>query len=97
MVICGSNFRCFNLLGSKHEPTDVKRSGTGKLQLNPMCKAYGSRILIQSHTTIVSNRTSEDIIPPMSLEYDCCGSVDKNKIKRVTLTYTFEKRCRFLP
>jgi len=56
---------------------DVKLLGTGKLQLNPMCKAYGNRILIQSHATIVSNRTSKDIIPPMYLEYDCCGSIDK--------------------
>jgi hypothetical protein len=57
---------------------DVKLLGTGKLQPNPMCKAYGSRILIQSHGTIVRNRTSKNIIPPMSLEYDCCGSIDKN-------------------
>jgi hypothetical protein len=66
------------VLCSKHEPMDVKLLGTGKLQLNPMCKAYGNRILIQSHATIVSNRTNKDIIPPMSLEYDCCGSIDKN-------------------
>jgi len=82
------------VLCSKHEPMGVKLSGTGKLQLNPMCKAYGSRILIQSHATIVSNRTSKDIIPPMSLDCDCCGSIDKN-FKRVMLTYTTEKRCQF--
>ena len=75
------------VLCSKHEPMDVKLLGTGKLQPNPMCKAYGSRILIQSHATIVSNRTSKYIIPPMSLEYV--------KILRVTLTYTIEKRCQF--
>jgi len=50
---------------------DVKLLGTGKLQLIPMCKAYGKRILIQSHATIDSNRTNKDIIPPMSLEYEC--------------------------
>ena len=66
------------LLCSKHEPMDVKLLGTGKLQLNLMCRAYGNRILIQSHATIVSNRTNKDIIPPMSLRYDCCGSIDKN-------------------
>ena len=65
------------VLCSKHEPTDVKLLGTGKLQLNPMCKAYGNRILIQSHSTLVTNRTSKDVIPPISLEYDCCGSEDK--------------------
>jgi hypothetical protein len=43
-----------------------------------MYKAYGNRILIQSHATTVSNRTNKDIIPPISLEYDCCGSIDKN-------------------
>jgi len=41
-----------------------------------MCKAYGSRIFIQSHSTLVSNRTSKDVIPPLSLEYDCCGGID---------------------
>ena len=65
------------VLCSKHEPTDVKLLGTGKFQLTPMCKAYGNRILIQSHSTLVTNRTSKDIIPPISLEYDCCESVDK--------------------
>ena len=66
------------VLCSRHKPMDIKLLWTGKLQLNLLCKAYGSRILIQSHATIISNRTSKDIIPPMSLEYDCCGSVDKN-------------------
>jgi len=56
----------------------VKLLATGKLQLHPMCKAYGNMILIQSHTTIVSNRTKTDIIPPMSLEYDCYGGIDNN-------------------
>ena len=65
---------------------DVKLSGTGKLRLNPLCKAYGSRIFIQSHSTNVSNRTRRDIIPPMSLEYDSCGSIDKNfKLKELHL------------
>jgi len=74
------------VLCSKHEPMDVKLSGTGKLQLNPMCKAYGSRFFIQSHAAIVSNRTNKDIIPPMSLEYDCCGSIDrKSKLNELRL------------
>jgi len=41
-----------------------------------MCKAYGRRIFIQSHSTLVSNRTSKDVIPPLSLEYDSCGGID---------------------
>jgi len=66
------------VLGSKHEPTDAKLLGTRKLLLSAMCKAYGSRILIQSHSTLTSNRTSKDVIPPISLEYDCCDSVNQN-------------------
>jgi hypothetical protein len=54
------------VLCSKHEPINVKLSGTGKLQLNSLRKAYGSRILIQSHATIVTNRTNKDIIPHVS-------------------------------
>jgi hypothetical protein len=60
----------------KLEPTDIKLLGTGKL--NSMCKAYGSRILIQAHSILVTNRTNKDVIPLLSLEYDCCGSVDQN-------------------
>jgi hypothetical protein len=66
------------VLCSRHKPTDVTLLGTGKLQLNPLCKAYGSRILIRSHSTFVTNRTNKDVIPPISLEYDCCRGVDKN-------------------
>ena len=43
-----------------------------------MCKAYRNRIPIQSHAKIVSNRTSKDFIPPMTLECKCCGSIYKN-------------------
>jgi hypothetical protein len=55
----------------------VKLSGTRKLQLNSTCKAYGSRILIQAHSEVVSNSTNKDVIPPLSLEYDCCEHVDQ--------------------
>jgi len=63
--------------GIHNSDPGVRTFVTGKLQLNPMCKAYGNRILIQSHSTLVTNRTSKDVIPPISLEYDCCGSEDK--------------------
>ena len=76
-VFVGPKSDVLTVLCSKHEPTDVKLLGTGKLQLNPMCKAYGNRILIQSHSTLVTNRTSKDVIPPISLECDCCWSEDK--------------------
>jgi len=77
MVVCCPKSDVLTVLCSKHEQTDVKLLGTGKLQLNPMCKAYGNRILIQSHSTLITNRTSKDVLPPISLEYDCCGSMYK--------------------
>jgi hypothetical protein len=64
------------VLCSKHEPTDIKLLATGKLQLNSMCKAYGNRIFIQSYSALVSNHTSKDVIPPLSLEYACCGGIN---------------------
>jgi len=42
-----------------------------------MCKAYGSGIIVQVHATWVNNSTSKDIFPPLSLEYDRCGSGDQ--------------------
>ena len=66
------------VLCNKHEPTDVRLLGTGKLKLNGMCKAYGSRILIQSHSTLSTNRINKDFIPSVSLEYDCCDNVNQN-------------------
>ena len=42
------------VLCSKHGPIDVKLLGTGKLQLNSMCKAYGNRIFILLYSTLVS-------------------------------------------
>ena len=73
------------VLCDKREPTDVTLSGTGRLRMEPRCKAYGSRVLIQSHVT-VSNHTGKDVIPPLSLGYDCCGSVDKKfKLNRLRL------------
>jgi hypothetical protein len=66
------------VLCSKHEPTDIILLKTGKLRLNSMCKAYGSRIVIQAQATSVNNSTIKDINPPLSLEYDCCRSGDQN-------------------
>jgi len=63
------------VLCSGHEPTDFKLLGNGKLQLNSMCKACGKRNFIQSHSTLVSKRTRKDVIPPFTLEYDCCGGI----------------------
>jgi hypothetical protein len=60
------------VLCSRQEPRDVEIHGTGKLKMHSMCKGYGSKTLIQAQMTIVSNNTGKDIIPPISLEYDCC-------------------------
>jgi hypothetical protein len=74
------------VLCSKHEPTDVKLSGSGRMQLSAMCKVYGTQILIKSHATLSSNRTSKDVIPSVSLEFDCCMSTNQNfKLNKLNL------------
>ena len=65
------------VLCSKREPSDIEITGTGKLKLHSACRAYGSRILIQAQTVKTSNNSGKDVIPPLSLEYDCCVSEGK--------------------
>jgi hypothetical protein len=43
-----------------------------------MCKGYGAKVLIQAQMIIYTNNTDKDIIPPLSLEYDCCETQGKN-------------------
>ncbi|PNF29812.1 hypothetical protein B7P43_G10072 [Cryptotermes secundus] len=65
------------VLCSGQEPSDVQIHGTGKLKLHGLCKGYGSKVLIQAHATFASNNTDKDIIPPLTLEYDCCLPEEK--------------------
>jgi ribosomal protein L10 len=58
----------------KQDPSDIEIVGTGKLILHRACKAYGARVLIQAQTIMTFNNTEKDVIPPLSLEYDCCIS-----------------------
>jgi len=74
------------ILCSKQEPSDIEIARTGKLKLHSACKAYGSRILIQAQTIKTSNNTEKDIIPPLSLEYDCCVSEGRTtKLNKINL------------
>jgi hypothetical protein len=66
-----------SLFCPKQEPSDNEIEGTVKLILNSACKAYSSRVLIQAQTIKTSNNTEKDIIPSLSLEYDCCVSEGK--------------------
>lgn len=66
------------VLCSKHEPSDIEIVGTGKLILHSACKAYGARVLIQAQTFMSSNNTDKDIIPSLSLDYDCCAPEGRN-------------------
>jgi hypothetical protein len=66
------------ILCSKQEPTDIEIFGTGKLKLNSMCKGYGAKVLIQAQMIISTNNTDKDIIPSLSLEFDCCKTQGKN-------------------
>ena len=67
----------FTVLCPKQEPSDIEITGTGKLILDSACKPYGSRVLIQAQTTKTSSNTKKDIIPSLSLEFDCCMSEGK--------------------
>jgi hypothetical protein len=60
------------VLCSKQETSDIEIVGKGKLKLHSACKAYAARVLIQAQTIMTANNTEKDIIPPLSLEYDCC-------------------------
>jgi hypothetical protein len=60
------------VLCPKQDPSDIEFTGTGKLTLQSACKAYGSRVLLQALTIKTSSNTERDIIPPLSLEFDCC-------------------------
>jgi hypothetical protein len=37
-----------------------------------MCRSYGAKVCIQAQMTISTDNTDKDIIPHLSLEYDCC-------------------------
>jgi hypothetical protein len=43
-----------------------------------VCKGYGAKVLIQAQMIISTNNTDKDIIPPLSLEYDCCETQGEN-------------------
>jgi hypothetical protein len=70
-------------LCSKQEPTDIEIEGTGKLGLHSNCKAYGARVLIQAQAVVSFNNSGKDIIPPLSLDYDCCNFEGKDVKLRI--------------
>lgn len=72
MTRCTHCFFC-----PKQEPSDIEITGTEKLILHSTCKAYGSRVLIQAQIIKTSNNTEKDIIPSLSLGFDCCMSKGK--------------------
>jgi hypothetical protein len=57
----------------KQEPSDLEVLGTGKLILHNAYKAYREKVLIQAQTNMKSNNTEKDTVPPLALDYDCCG------------------------
>ncbi|PNF33117.1 hypothetical protein B7P43_G15216 [Cryptotermes secundus] len=66
------------VLCSGREPTDLEIVGTGKFKLNNLCKAYGTKVLIQAQMTVETNSTERDIIPHLFLDADCCQTEGKN-------------------
>ena len=77
MALRCTKTRCTHCLCPKQEPSDIEFAGTGKLILHSTCKAYGSRVLLRAETIKTSNNTGKDIIPSLSLEFDCCMSEGK--------------------
>jgi hypothetical protein len=76
----------FTILCPKQEPTDIVIEGTGRLGLHSNCKAYGTRVLIQAQVIVSFNNSEKDIIPPLSLDYDCCEFIGKEvKLKDLHL------------
>jgi hypothetical protein len=74
------------VLCPNQEPSDIEIIGTGKLTLHGACKAYGSRVLIQAEIIKTFNNTGKDIIPSLSLEFDCCLSEGKvSKLDNIQL------------
>jgi hypothetical protein len=66
------------ILCSKQKPSDIEIEGTGKLELHSNCKTYGTRVLIQAQTAVSFNNSEKDIMPPLSLDYDCCNFAGKS-------------------
>jgi len=70
----GLQTRTFGHRDCRDRETDISQS----------MKAYGARVLIQVQTIMTSNNTERDIIPSLSLDYDCCTperkTVDVNNI-----------------
>jgi hypothetical protein len=74
------------ILCPKQEPTVIVIEGTGRLGLHSNCKAYGTRVFIQAQVVLSTNNSEKDIIPPLSLDYDCCEFMGKDfKLKNINL------------
>jgi hypothetical protein len=74
------------ILCPKQEPTDIVIEGTGRLGLRSNRKAYGTRVHIQAYAVVSANISEKDIIPPISLDYDCCEFIGKEvKLKDIHL------------
>lgn len=74
-----------------HKPTDVLIKGTGKLTFYGKCKEYGTQVFIQSEKIIQTNVTSEDIVPALNMQIDCCiVNEKKRKISELKLDMPLE-------
>lgn len=60
------------ILCNNNKPTDVLVRGTGKLTFYGKCKGYGTQVFIQSEQIIRINVTTEDIVPALNMQIDCC-------------------------
>jgi hypothetical protein len=59
--------------------------------LYSICKDYGSKALIPAKVTITSNNIGKDIIPSLSLDYDCFLSEERStELNRIHLDLTMK-------
>lgn len=79
------------ILCNDNRPTDVLLKGTGKLTFYGKCKGYGTQVFIQSEQIIRTNVTTEDIVPALNMEVDCCViNSEKRNISELKLDMPLE-------
>jgi hypothetical protein len=71
------------------DPSDVIAQGTGILSMFGRCDAFRPSTKIQTQSTFMRNRIDTDIVPDITLQYDCCKHLG-SKLKLNTFKGTSE-------
>ena len=65
------------LCGQGQEPQSVTLEGRGKIRMTPGSKGYSSHTIILAYATVSSNKTLPDFFPNISIDFDCCLTLEK--------------------